>query len=64
MLIIRLNKELTDHQIESLAVEFPEMLVAGSTIKRTAALPEEVDEPDTLNLPRIIIELSITIMAC
>ncbi len=55
-LVIRLNKELTDHQIESLAVAFPEMLAAGSTIKRTAALPEEVDEPDTLHLPRIIIE--------
>jgi len=56
MLVIRLNKELTDHQIESLAVEFPEMLMPGSSIKRTAALPEEVDEPDTLHLPRIIIE--------
>lgn len=56
MLVIRLNKELSDHQIESLAVEFPEMLIAGSSIRRTAALPEEVDEPDTLHLPRIIIE--------
>jgi len=56
MLVIRLNKELTDQQIESLAVEFPEMLIEGSSIKRTAALPEEFDEPDTLHLPRIIIE--------
>lgn len=52
-LVIRLNKELNDHQIESLAVQFPEMIAEGSSIHRTAALPDEIDEPDTLHLPRI-----------
>jgi len=55
-LVIRLNKILTDQQIDELAVEFPEIMVAGSSIKRTAALPEEADEPDILHLPRIILE--------
>jgi len=55
-LVIRLNKILTDQQIDELAAEFPEIMVAGSSIKRTAALPEEADEPDILHLPRIILE--------
>lgn len=55
-LVIRMNKILTDQQIDELAAEFPEIMVAGSSIKRTAALPEEADEPDILHLPRIILE--------
>lgn len=56
ILVIRLNKELSDEQIESLAAEFPEMIAEGSDISRTAALPEEADEPDTLHLPRIMMK--------
>ncbi len=55
-LIIRLNRELSDQQLDELATEFPELLLPGSVISRTPALPEEVDEPDTLHLPRIIID--------
>jgi uncharacterized protein (TIGR00730 family) len=55
-LVIRLNKELTDQQVESLAAEFPEMIAEGSSICRTAALPEEYDEPDNLYLPRIMMK--------
>ncbi|MCL2761260.1 MAG: TIGR00730 family Rossman fold protein [Desulfuromonadales bacterium] len=54
-LIIRLNKELSDEQIGLLAEEFPEMLKPGTSIDRTAPLPEEDDEPDMLHLPRIIL---------
>jgi len=55
-LVIRLTRELTDQQIESLAVQFPEILAAGSSIRRSAALPEEIDEPDILHLPRLVME--------
>lgn len=55
-LVIRLSRELTDDHIASLEAEFPEIIVSGSSIERTAPLPEETDEPDTLHLPRIIME--------
>ncbi len=54
-LIIRLNKELTDEQIEILSSEFPEIRQSDSSIYRSVPLPEEADEPDLLNLPRIVL---------
>ena len=52
-LVIRLNKEITDDQIEMLENEFPELRMPGSRIERIEARPEEADEPDLLELPRI-----------
>jgi hypothetical protein len=52
-IIIRLTKELTDEQLETLCCEFPEIRLQGTGISRTAPFPEESDEPDLLNLPRI-----------
>ncbi|HEY6838242.1 MAG TPA: TIGR00730 family Rossman fold protein [Geobacteraceae bacterium] len=53
LLVIRLNKELTAEDIEVLENEFPDILLAGTRIERIAALPEEADEPDLLDRPRI-----------
>ncbi len=55
-LVIRLNKELTDPEIEQLAREFPEIVHRGGKIERTPPLPEETDEPDLLHLPRLALE--------
>ena len=52
-LIIRLNKELSDADIEVLGSEFPEVLHPGTRIERSAPLAEEADEPDLLHLPRL-----------
>jgi hypothetical protein len=52
-LIIRLNKELSADQIEVLENEFPELRLPGSRIVPTGARPEEADEPDLIELPRI-----------
>jgi uncharacterized protein (TIGR00730 family) len=52
-LIIRLTKELNAAQIEMLENEFPELRMPGSHIVPTAARPEEADEPDLIDLPRI-----------
>ena len=52
-LVIRLTKELSDVDIEELASEFPEVLHPGTSIVRSAPLPEEADEPDLLHLPRL-----------
>jgi uncharacterized protein (TIGR00730 family) len=54
-LVIRLNKELSDADIEVLGSEFPEVLRAGTRIERSAPFPEEADEPDLLHLPRLVL---------
>jgi uncharacterized protein (TIGR00730 family) len=52
-LIIRLCKPITSEQIEMLENEFPELRLNGSRIVASSARPEEADEPDLLELPRI-----------
>jgi hypothetical protein len=52
-LVIRLHKTLSDAQIESLTREFPELIKGGDSIRCCEAFPEELDEPDLTNLPRI-----------
>ena len=53
LLVIRLNKVPSDADIAVLESEFPDMLLPGTRIERSGALPEEADEPDLLDLPRI-----------
>ena len=55
-LVIRLNKELTDANIEQLAQEFPGVIPPGGKIGRTPPLAEEADEPDLLQLPRLLLD--------
>jgi uncharacterized protein (TIGR00730 family) len=52
-LIIRLTKQITAEDIDMLEKEFPELRLTGSSIVATSARPEEADEPDLLELPRI-----------
>ncbi len=54
-LVIRLNRELSDADIEELASEFPEVLHPGTGIVRSAPLADEADEPDLLHLPRLVL---------
>ncbi len=57
-LIIRLNKELTPENIEELESEFPELRHPGTRIEVCSPLPEEMDEPDLLTLPRIALHFN------
>ncbi len=52
-LIIRLTKELSNENIRELEREFSEILIPGTRIKKTHPFPEEIDEPDLLQLKRI-----------
>jgi hypothetical protein len=52
-LVIRLNKKLTPEQIATLEDEFSELIKDGDHIHCCDAYPEEADEPDLANLPRI-----------
>jgi hypothetical protein len=52
-LVIRLNKVLTPEQIATLEDEFSELIKGGDRIACCAPYPEEADEPDLAELPRI-----------
>lgn len=52
-LVIRLNKQLTQEQIATLEDEFPELIKEGDHISACGQFPEEADEPDLADLPRI-----------
>jgi uncharacterized protein (TIGR00730 family) len=52
-LVIRLNKEISEKQIETLTEEFPELISPGNLITCCGKFPEEIDEPDLAHLPRI-----------
>jgi len=52
-LIIRLTKELSAAQIEMLENEFPELRLPGTHIEPTGPRPDEADEPDLTELPRL-----------
>jgi len=55
-LVIRLKRKLTEEQIASLEAAFPEIIAEGSHIRSTEPLPEELDEPENLGLPRILMD--------
>lgn len=52
-LVIRLNKPLAPDQIAILEDEFSELIREGDRIRCCGLFPEENDEPDLANLPRI-----------
>ncbi|MDH3999257.1 MAG: TIGR00730 family Rossman fold protein [Desulfuromonadales bacterium] len=51
--VIRLNKPLSDEQIHTLQEEFHEIIEPGSSLQQIAAMPEEYDQPDLVDLPRL-----------
>jgi len=54
-LVMRLNKALNPVQMGTLEEEFSEILLPGTHLAMTSALPEEHDQPDLLDLPRLIV---------
>ncbi|WP_432823573.1 TIGR00730 family Rossman fold protein [Trichloromonas sp.] len=57
-LVIRLNRTLTDEQVEILQSEFNEIIADGTRMKLCGPLPEEADQPDLLGLPRLALEFN------
>jgi uncharacterized protein (TIGR00730 family) len=53
-LVFRLQKKLTEAAVEKLDADFPDFLVDGRIIQGTA-LPEERNEPELSELPRLIL---------
>jgi len=52
-LVIRLQKHLTNDHIENLNSEFSDLVKSGA-IAKTQALPDEQNEPELLDRPRIV----------
>ncbi len=52
-LVIRLERELSDEDVEELNRTFPDLPASGR-IAKTAALPEEEDQPDLRSKPRLV----------
>jgi hypothetical protein len=51
-LVVRLEKELTDEHLEELNDSFHDLVGRGK-IEKTYAFPEEANEPELLDKPRI-----------
>lgn len=55
-LVIRLNSEMPISKLKSLKNRFSDLLVAGGDIVPSRALPQEADEPEIAELPRLLID--------
>lgn len=58
-LIIRLNSAIAESALASLKREFADMLKPGGEIRLCSAQPEERDEPDIANLPRLLMDFNL-----
>jgi hypothetical protein len=52
-MVIRLQKKLSDGAVGKLNSEFADLMQNGSIVQ-SGALPEEQNEPDLLNMPRLV----------
>jgi uncharacterized protein (TIGR00730 family) len=55
--VIRLEHELPDDKVLALAEEFTDLIKKG-TVEKTRALPEETNEPEILDKPRLVFALN------
>jgi len=51
--VIRLNKPLSSENLATLEDEFSEIIEPGGRLELISALPEEQDQPDLIDLPRL-----------
>lgn len=56
--VLRLNHEVHDSVLDALGAEFGDIL-GGRRVQRVAALREEGDEPETLQLPRLALSFNL-----
>jgi hypothetical protein len=55
--VIRLEHELSDDAVHAPADEFADLVKKG-TVEKTRALPEETNEPELLDKPRLVFALN------
>jgi uncharacterized protein (TIGR00730 family) len=57
-LVLRLTSQLSPENIRELAGKFHDILVPGGGISASEALEDEMDDADTLHLPRLIVDFN------
>ncbi len=57
-LVIRLNRPLDSEHLRVLRDEFSAIINPGGSLQLTSALPEEIDQPDLDQLPRLTMEFN------
>ncbi len=57
------KKPLSNEVMGHLETEFKDLLTPGGTYRQGPALPQESDDPDTLHLPRLILDFNRTTFA-
>jgi len=57
-LLIRLNSEINERVIQKLKLNFSDMLSANGDIYLSGPFPEEMDEPDIRDLPRLVVDFN------
>jgi len=55
--VLRLERELSDEAVRALATEFSDLVKKG-TIEKSRPLPEETNEPELLDKPRLVFALN------
>lgn len=59
-LVLRLNSGLDPGAVEQLRERFADILTPGGSIADSSALPAEADEPETVRLPRLLVDFNRT----
>jgi len=57
-LVIRLQRRLSQEALAQIENAFRDLLVPGGRFRQGSALPEETDDVDTLDLPRLILDFN------
>ncbi|GBD98497.1 LOG family protein YgdH [bacterium BMS3Abin07] len=55
-LVIRLSSGIDEEQVRQLKERFSDMLIPGGDMYISGPLPDESDEPDILDLPRLVVD--------
>jgi uncharacterized protein (TIGR00730 family) len=59
-LVIRMQRRLSDRAMERIRTEFGDLLLPGGEFRQGEALPEELDEPESAHLPRLLLDFNRT----
>lgn len=58
-LVVRLLTELNSANLEEINENFSDILIPGGRIYLSEALPDEVDEPEIITLPRLVVDFNL-----
>lgn len=62
-LVIRMQRRLSQQKMTGIEGEFQDLLAPGGCFRQGGALPEEHDDPELLNLPRLVLDFNRTSFA-